>query len=146
VNAYNDLEIQCFVDAIDRYKLAEDSKPEEKSARLVDVLRESAHVLELLLEPQAARHMRDIAEDLDFNLFGLQEDFNEYKEEVELFLDDELGCSTLEAARAEAGEAGWVKLPASVDRYDAEQLLKEFGDSNLELLDLLDAVKELSHE
>jgi hypothetical protein len=83
---------------------------------------------------------------LDFNLFGLQEDFNEYKEEVELFLDDELGCSTLEAARAEAGEAGWVKLPASVDRYDAEQLLKEFGDSNLELLDLLDAVKELSHE
>lgn len=133
MSAYNDLEIQCFIDAIDRYRLVGGDETEEKSARLQEVLKEGAHVLELLLEERAAGYLRDIADELDFDPFSIQKEFNEYKRSVEEFLDDELSCSTLKSAKEAAGETSWVEIPAGMNSFDAEELLHTFEELGIDI-------------
>lgn len=142
---YQDLEIRCLVDAIDRYRITEDDKTEEKSHRLRDIFGELKHVLELLLESSAALQLDNVLSDLEGNIFGVQAAFNEYKEGVELFLQDELDCSSLKAAQEEAEETSWLRVPDDLDSDDAEQLLKAFADEPaVELHEVLDAIKDLA--
>lgn len=114
---YNDLEIQCLVDAIHRHEARWSTQLQEKHEDIRRILRETAHVLELLMEPSAAMSLTHIADGFEYvdatELSSFREDMHDLLRELDV------------TSIKEALECTWLQVPDHLSAREAREALDD---------------------